>query len=949
MRPENYLKLLFVTLLVILLPLCTHAQESGNIKGVITDDTGLYVPGATVLIEDMNKGTVTDLDGEFVFVDVSEGAHTLSVQYLGYLTISREINVIAGKTVSLEISLTEQNTELDEVVLTGYGFGSQAKALNTQKNRQNITNIISADQMGKFPDANIGDAVKRVPGITMQVDQGEARNIVVRGLAPQLNSVTLNGSRIPSAEGTNRNVQMDLIPSDMIQTVEVSKAVTPDMDADALGGSVNLVTRSAPGSFRLSATAGSGVNTITGKRILNGSFLLGDRSRNKKFGWMLSASLNDNDFGSDNVEAEWSDSFKYNNGDQDNLQSVDVNPYASKVEIRKYLVQRVRRSVSANFEYNFDIDNTVYFKSMYNWRDDRENRYTTATEILDGEDIVPGDFTVDADDNLIRFPVEGEKSLKGGVDSRRGKSRRLEEQRMQNYTLGGNHLMGIVKLDWMTAYSEARERKPQERGYAFVSEPYAVDNGLNTRKPIHRAISVLSPSDYEFDTFEEKTSKAGEEDINAFVHVEIPADFFGYGNSIVKFGARGRFKNKSNNIHLAEYSPLYDLETMADTDLIYYNDDNYLAGKQYVPGAFTAASYLGTLRFSDESRFEQEDMPGDYLGENFKVKENVVAGYVMSNQKLTNRLSLLAGIRVESTWVESEGNEVILDEEGDFAGSNILEDKHQYTNVLPGLHFKYDLDDNTVLRLAWTNTLARPNYIDLAPYERIVREDREIFTGNPDLNPTTSMNFDLMAEHYFRSVGIISGGVFYKDLKDFIYTFVTEDETTGYKRFQPFNGDKAHIFGLEASFQRQLDFLPGFARNLGVYVNYTYLKANAKGVTNEDGDERGNLDLPGSAPHMFNGSLSYSGKKIGARISANYSGAYLNELGSDSFEDRYYDQQFFLDFNASFTVNKNLRIYADVNNITNQPLRFYQGVKNRTMQMEYYGRRITFGVKYDLF
>ncbi len=192
--------------------------------------------------------------------------------------------------------------------------------------------------------------------------------------------------------------------------------------------------------------------------------------------------MNDNDFGSDNVEAEWSDSFKYNNGDQDNLQSVDVNPYASKVEIRKYLVQRVRRSVSANFEYNFDIDNTVYFKSMYNWRDDRENRYTTATEILDGEDIVPGDFTVDADDNLIRFPVEGEKSLKGGVDSRRGKSRRLEEQRMQNYTLGGNHLMGIVKLDWMTAYSEARERKPQERGYAFVSEPYAVDNGLNTRK-----------------------------------------------------------------------------------------------------------------------------------------------------------------------------------------------------------------------------------------------------------------------------------------------------------------------------------------------------------------------------------------------------------------------------------------------------------------------------------
>ncbi|MGS2741251.1 TonB-dependent receptor [Sinomicrobium sp. M5D2P17] len=949
MKPEIYLNLFFVTLLVAMFPSQAQAQQTGNIQGIITDDTGLYVPGATVLIEDLNKGTVSNFDGEFTFVDVNPGIHTVSVRYLGYATLTREVDVTAGNTVTLEISLTSQNTELNEVVLTGYGFGNQVKALNTQKNKQNITNIVSADQVGKFPDANIGDAMKRIPGITMQVDQGEARNIVVRGLAPQLNSVTLNGSRIPSAEGDNRNVQMDLIPSDMIQTIEVNKAVTPDMDADALGGSINLITRSAPSDFRLSATVGSGINTITNKRILNGSFLLGDRSKNKKFGWMLSASINDNDFGSDNVEAEWSNDFEFNNGDEDNLQSVDANPYASKVEIRKYLVQRIRRSLSANFEYNFDANNTLYFKSMYNWRDDRENRYTAATEILDGEDIGPGDFEVDANGNLVSFPVEGERSLKGGVDSRRAKNRRLEEQRMQNYTLGGKHLLGKLKIDWMGAYAEARERKPQERGYAFVSEAYAVENGLNSRKPIHRAMTSLSPEDYEFDSFQEETSLAKEEDINAFVNVEVPADFFGYGSGFVKFGARGRFKNKSNELEAAEYAPLYNLETMADTDLVSYNDNDFLAGSQYIPGSFTSAAYLGSLSFSDESRFDKEDLAGDYLGENFNVKENVAAGYIMANQKLSDRLSLLAGIRVENTWVESEGNEVILDEEGEFAGSNKLTDKNNYINVLPGLHFKYNISDNTVLRLAWTNTLSRPNYIDLAPYEQIVREDQEIYIGNPDLDPTTSMNFDLMAEHYFRSVGILSGGVFYKDLKDFIYTFVTEDETSGYKRFQPLNGDNANILGFEAALQRQLDFLPGFAKNFGIYLNYTYLNATAKGITNEDGDERGDLDLPGSAPHMFNGSLSYSGKKFGARLSANYSAAYLNELGSESFEDRYYDKQFFLDFNASFTINKNLRIYADVNNITNQPLRFYQGMKNRTMQMEYYGRRITFGVKYDLF
>ncbi|UGU18189.1 TonB-dependent receptor [Sinomicrobium kalidii] len=949
MKPEIYLKLLFTTLLVALLPARAEAQQAGNIQGVITDDTGLYVPGATVLIKDLDKGTVTNFDGEFTFVDVAEGTHTISVHYLGYATLTREVNITAGETATLDLSLTSQNTQLDEVVLTGYGFGSQAKALNTQKNRQNITNIISADQLGKFPDANIGDAVKRVPGITMQVDQGEARDIVVRGLAPQLNSVTLNGSRIPSAEGENRNVQMDLIPSDMIQTIEVSKAVTPDMDADALGGSVNLITRSAPGSFRLSATAGSGINTITNKRILNGSFLLGDRSKNKKFGWMVSASINDNDFGSDNVEAEWSNEFEYNNGDGDNPESVEVNPYASQVEIRKYLVQRVRRSISANFEYNFNADNTVYFKSMYNWRDDRENRYAAATEILDGEDIGPGDFEVDASGNLIRFPVESERSLKGGVDTKRAKNRRLEEQRMQNYSLGGEHLLGKVKMDWMASYAKAQEKKPQERGYDFVSEAYTITNGTDTRKPIHLAGTPLSPEEYEFDGFEEENSLAEEEDVNAFVNFQLPADFFGNGDGIVKFGVRGRFKNKSNQLDAAAYSPLSGLETMADTDIISYNDDDFLAGSQYIPGSFTSAAYVGGLDFSDESLFEKEDLPGDYLGENFEVRENVVAGYVMANQKLGDRLSVLAGVRVESTWSESKGNEVILDEEGEFAGSNRLTDENSYTNILPGLHFKYNVNSNTVLRLAWTNTLSRPNYIDLAPYERIVREDEEIHLGNPELEPTTSMNFDLMAEHYFQSVGILSGGVFYKDLKDFIYLFVTEDEATGYDRFQPFNGDNASIFGFEAAFQRQLDFLPGFARNLNLYLNYTYLDANARGVTNEDGDERGDLDLPGSAPHMFNASLSYAGKKFGARISANYSGDYLSELGGESFEDRYYDKQFFLDFNMSFAINKNLRIYADVNNITNQPLRFYQGMKNRTMQMEYYGRRITFGVKYDLF
>lgn len=347
-----------------------------------------------------------------------------------------------------------------------------------------------------------------------------------------------------------------------------------------------------------------------------------------------------------------------------------------------------------------------------------------------------------------------------------------------------------------------------------------------------------------------------------------------------------------------------------------------------------------------------ESVPDEFLRANFDVEEDVLAGYAMTNQKLSDKFGVLAGIRVEHTMINATGNQI--EDEENVIGK-ITEEK-SYTNVLPGVHFKYDLSPQTIFRFAWTNTLARPNYVDLVPALDIVLGDEEIFVGNSDLDPTTSMNFDLLAEHYFKSVGIVSGGLFYKKIDNFIYTFrgeTTDDTygagTSGFDIFQPLNGDDASVFGAEIAFQRKMDFLPGFAKNLSIYLNYTYLTSSADGIRNEDGGERSDLDLPNTAPNMFNGSLGYNDNRFSVRLSANFSDAYIDEIGGNIFEDRYYDKQFFLDFNASYAITKNLRVYADVNNITNQPLRFYQGVSQRTMQAEYYERRFTFGLKYDLF
>ncbi|WP_439150978.1 TonB-dependent receptor [Winogradskyella sp.] len=927
-----------ITLCLFLLSLFSFAQD-GNIKGVISDEQGLLVPYATITISETNKGTVSDIEGEFLLLNVPVGKQTLIIRYLGYADQTVEVEVLEDETVEVKVLLKSQAEQLDGVLLTGFS-GGQAKALNTQKNKQNITNIVSADQVGKFPDANIGDAVKRIPGITMQVDQGEARNVIVRGLAPQLNSVTLNGSRIPSAEGDNRNIQMDLIPADMIQTIEVNKAVTPDMDGDALGGSVNLVTRAAPEGFRLSATLGSGVSFISDKRILNGTFLLGDRSNNGKFGWMVSASVFDNDFGSDNIEAEWTDEFEFFDGTD--VVEADVNPYTNVFEQRTYIVQRVRRSFSANFDYRFDANNKIELRTMYNWRDDRENRYRLEHEILDGEDIEQGDFSIDGNGNLTQFPVEVARQTKAGIDNDRNQNARLEDQRMQNYSLSGEHLLGELKLDWMTSYAKASEERLNER-YAQFNSKYLINNTLDSEFPLFIPVNSADGdnlSGFEFDEITEENQYTEEEDINLFLNAQLPADFFNQGDGFVKFGLRGRLKNKFRDNNFFEFDLEDQFPTLDDLPTRDFSDPDYLAGSQYQTGFFASPEWLGGLSLVDG-----EPVLDEFLRANYDVEENVFAAYAMANQQLSEKFSILAGLRVENTSIKATGNQI--EDEEELVGT--ITEESNYTNVMPSVHLKYDLTDNTIFRFAWTNTLARPNYENLVPTVDIVSSDEEIFLGNPELEATTSMAFDLMAEHYFESVGILSGGLFYKDIRDFIYVLQSEDDATGFQVFQPQNGEGASIFGAEFAFQRQLDFLPGFAKNFSIYLNYTYLTSSTDGVFTEDGDERNDLDLPGTAPNMFNGSLAYNDKKFNVRFSVNYSDAYIDEIGGNAFDDRYYDEQFLVDFNVNYAVTPNLRVYLDLLNITDQPLRYYQGVRNRTMQAEYYGQRLTFGLKYDLF
>lgn len=924
-----------------------NAQKTGIISGKITEaETNFSLPGATIKLEGINKYTYSNQNGEFEFLNIPEGNYQVEITYIGYEKQTQEVKVEAGKNTNIKFVLIIASNELENVVVIGDRLRGQAKALNKQKSNQNITNVISSDQTGRFPDANIGDALKRVQGITMQNDQGEARNIIIRGLAPNLNSVTLNGDRIPSAEGDNRNIQMDLIPADMISTIEVNKTLTSDMDADAIGGSVNLITRATPNGERISATLAGGYGPIREKGNYTAGFVYGNRYLENKLGVVFSASYFNNIFGSDNVEAIWvKDDFD--------------NVYIEEYDVRKYDVQRIRNSFAFATDYKFNNNNSIYFNAMYNIRDDRENRYRARYRGIDP--------IYDVNDNIIGFEGDVRRQTKGGIDNKKNKNARLERQKVQNYSIGGEHLLSPkLDMDWSVNYAEASEDRPNERYIEFQNRDLDLDMNLNNpRFPLITGIGDNSAEDFEFRTLSENNDYTEESEFGAKINFRVPFSIIENQKGRIRFGARLRIKDKFRNNNFFEYEPIVDFGNLNTLQTSFYSGENWQAGSQYVPGTFASNSFLGNLDLNNAALFNKEDIPSEYLALNYKAKENIYAGYVRFDQDFNDKLSMIAGLRLENTFIDYTAN--YIEDEEDLVGE--INNTNSYTNVLPSIAFKYNSEKDWVYRAAFTTSIARPNYYALSPFLSVIPDDDSaIEAGNPNLKATYAYNFDLMLEKYYKSVGLLSGGVFYKKLNDFIYTY-RDNQYTNAKFSQDFpnlanpipavnpgnwsltqerNGENVSVYGFEVAVQRQLDFIPGkFFKGLGVYLNYTFTDSEAKGITNADGEERKDVTLPGTAPHMFNSSLSWENKKFSARISLNYAADYLDELGGDSFDDRFYDKQTFIDANASYKFTSKLRVFAEANNLTNQPLRYYQGVAARTMQMEYYQARFNLGLKFD--
>ncbi len=884
----------------------------GIVRGRIIDEQmNSVLPGATVVQKGTNNGTTSDVNGEFL-LRVPAGDVEIEVSYIGFRTFNEVVQVVDGNATEVEFKMISDVTQLEDVVITGVMQGSQ-RALNQQKSADNIKNVISADQIGRFPDPNVAEALQRVPGVNIERDQGEGRYVLVRGLAPQFTNISINGEQIPSPEADVRFVALDAIPADQLASIEVTKAITPDMDGDAIGGSVNLITRTALSEeISIHSSALIGYNDISGKANFQGSAELSKRFFANKLGIMLNASYYETERGSENWERD-----------------------DSEMELRDYSLTRTRLGLSSTIDYRFNEKNEVYFRTLYNRFTDREirNRYVFVPNVDDSP----------FEDNEIESLTKD----------------RLEKQIVTSYNLGAKHSFTTFSLDYEVSYSEGIQDTPFDNEIASVAQVDQLSIDFDT-DPEFPNFSVddlphtnpnnvyLNNSIYEFDEATMGNTYAKDVNKTAKINLAIPYKA-GSAEGLFKFGGKIRMKEKSYDIteNVFGYTGADDLTLdMYDGDKV----NNDFLGNRYRLGASTDVGQFINYFNTNQNNFELsvEDKLATEAVEAYTAKEDVYAGYAMTKLQW-NKLMLLGGLRLEQTKVEYKSKNVVNETEIIPA-----EGGTDYTFILPQLHVRYKLGDDANLRAAITRSYARPNFSDIVPAQEININEGEGSIGNPELKPVGATNFDLLGEKYFGSVGVLSGGFFYKKLDNFIFQrrFDSDDypgsEGQEITLTQSQNGENANLLGFEVAYQQNLSFLPGAFKGLSVYANYTFTSSEAEIQSRENPDEVESIRLPGQARNVGNFSLGYDLGRFNVRLSANFNGEYISEIGESAEDDVYVKDRVQLDATATIAITPKFRFFAEFLNITNQPFEVYQGSETRYIQREFYSWWSRIGLKFDL-
>ena len=822
-------------------------------------------------------------------------------------------------TAALSGQLIAQES-VEEITVVGSRASLQS-AIQKQRNSDKVVGVVDSDALGNFADINVAESLRRIAGIMVENDQGEGRYVTVRGMNTDLNAMTINGVSTAAPED-RRGIILDGVPSDLLDSMTVYKTLTPNLDADTIGGAIDLETITAfsyDDSFvRLKAeTSYNELTSDSNNPKLSGTFT------NR---WDISGG----EFGAALVLSDQSRHIVAHNNENGGWGDVAPN---DDYETRFYDLTRERQGVVLALDYHTDSGDSYFLSVFHNEYSDKEWRakWETRDGLEDNDAVIKGSVFSYADSKV---DTEGRN--------------RTELREITSLRFGGEwQLNEKNRLEMEVFTSQAEQDDNNRQAVIFrsdtIDEPVTYDNS-DPRKPVVTFASAFyDPANFNLDAFEREFTLNTDEDLGA--KLDMYYDFS--ANTEVQYGLKFRQREKLNTLNFCAYEPISDipLSSVANTRAEpFFNTltgptptfDQVALFRNSLGSGSTALSD-GTFCPSPGAAFEfsgdedEESIPADWVTE-----EDILSVYAMATT-VTDNVTWVYGVRYEDTDTTYHGKAF----DGAYAGRTQF--SNDYGFVAPSLNVKYEVADDQIVRAGIFRSLVRPGFQQSNAGAIVDTEDNEIEGGNPNLDATTAWNFDLTYEYYMSDLTFVGAGVFFKSIKDAIVEVESQDAIFRGQLYDVagtfINTDDADIRGLELSFQTAWD------NGLLFVANYTL----SDGETDLPADSvSGQRTVPffKQARHTGNIAVGYDRESWDVRLAANYRSSYLDEAGDDAFSDRYTSDFMQIDLTARYTVNDSLTLTAEAINLNDEPEYYYFGNSGRLSQYDEYGTTYGFGLRW---
>lgn len=919
---------------------------AGDVVGVVVDETDtVTLQSATIEIKELERRVVTARDGSYRINDLPPGTYEITARYVGAPTESITVEVPREGIVTVDFALGGDDAA--QILVVGQG-ANQSSALSRKYASDTVSDVLTRDAIGQFPDQNVAESLRRLPGINVLNDHGEGRFVSVRGLDPSLNSSSINGVRVPAPEADTRSVALDVISSDIIESIEVKKSLTPDMDADTIGASIEINTVSAfdrRGNYlsaRLEGSYNHLADELGPKASLDFAYRVADN-----LGISGGISYYQRKYEVDTIEADgWNEDGGY--------------IYPEELQFRDYDVERERISATLGLDFRASDTTELYIRGLFSQFDDQEYRRRTTLVLEDAFINGSGNTGTFADYDPAEdedYEMTVERDIKD----------RFERQQTYSLSFGGETNTGPWNIEYMGSWARSSEKEdgsldPTQFERDFEGDGLVIGLDLsNPRTPAYTASGVADFNDastYEINDIEmTDLSDAQDEEFSA--RFDIGREFaMDNGVFTVQTGLKGRWREKTyeKDVLFYEYDGAANY-TLADV----LGTQTFRRGDIGPVASYTGATEYFYDNFAD-FELQETDSLFDSAVEDYAIEEDIYAGYLLGRWD-SDRLTVIGGLRYEHTQTDIFGNNTVLVEEdgtlpdGTTATENtvIVTDSYTPKNYgywLPSLNVRFEPQDDLVVRLAGYRSVVRPGFGKVAPrFATEITEDDEIEGefGNPALQPYEAWNLDASFEYYFSGNGAFSAAVFYKDVSNYIVDVeYNAEDLNGNDQIDPeerlvfngiafdeavipLNGDSAEIYGVELGFSQQWSMLPAPFDGLLTQLNYTF--TDAKGTAPDSdvatlgmvGITR-NIWLPQTSRHTVNAVLGYESGPLSLRLAGTYRDKYLDELGGSADEDRMVDNHFQLDFSAKYRVTDNVQVFYEWINITEEDFFAYNRV-----------------------